>query len=383
MTEPLPSAPDADPEAFALLFQCLRFDAGSEMADKLRTGIAALGWDRFVAYAEELRLGSVLFAAVERLRLAPPIPPITLPDGRMTITKALAQRAADHVERRRILADRLAEIAAALNAEGIVPVALKGGRSIVTGAPAWRHLRDLDLLVPPRHAVAAQRIVLGLGYRPSGTARPRLVHHHFHELFRDDLPGWIEIHRRGGPSRVEQFIPSSELLATAEIVTGPTGARLGVLPAHLHVLHGIIHHHIGHRAVKQNMMHPKGLYEFAAGVMDMAAPERAALLARAARHPRLLAILELWTAAAADLFGMPASPPIVAAPDAERWWQDMRAAGGDQTPGTGPELRAATDPDRLRRAHGGESALRRAYWRLTMPLTFIKRPVAPTLGNRS
>lgn len=374
MTAPGPTA-----ELHALLVACLRFDAAGNdrvLADR----IAAAGWEQLLAHADELRLGSMLVRAAARRQLAPPVPPLTLPDGRMTITKALQQRDADHLARRGIMRQRLDEIVSALRQEAIVPLALKGGRSIVTGAPDWRHLRDLDLLVAPRQAQRAQEIVLALGYRPAGAPRPRLIHHHLHELYRADMPGWIEIHRRGGPSRVEQFLPSAELLAEAiAAVPGDPGAL--VLPEHLHVLHGIIHHHVGHRAVKHATIELKALYEFAAAVVEMDEGERRRLSLRAARHPRLLAILELWTAAAADLLGLPETPPLQAPADARSWWLSMGQAAADlSSQGIGPELRAATAPERLRRATGGDSALRRLYWRLTMPLTFVKRPMLmPTL----
>lgn len=352
----------------ALLRDCLRFDADVSHARALGQRIAEVGWDALLAYADDVMLGSVMVRTIRQLRLAPPLPMTHLPDGRMTIAGLLAQREANHLTRRAVLRQRLDEIAAALASEKITAIALKGGRSIVTGLPDWRHLRDLDLLVAPHLAHRAQGIVLALGYRPSGTPRPRLVHHHLHELYRDDLPGWIEIHRRGGTSRVEQFMPTSELLAAAD-----RSAGIGVLPAHLHVLHGMIHHHIGHRAVKRATIAAKGLYEFAAEVTALDDGERRALLRRAARHPRLLAVLELWTAAAIDQYGMGAEASVPVAEDAWQWWRAIR----DGDPGAGGirlELAAATDPARIRRASGGQHMAKRLYWRVSIPLSFVKQP---------
>lgn len=361
----------------ALLCACLRFDADASLAGDLRRRVGSMGWDHFLAYADTQRLGSVLVRAIARLGVAPAVPPLTLPNGRVTITRALAQREADHLARRLVLHERLEEIAKALNRNGIVPIALKGGRTLVTGQQDWRHLRDIDLLVRPHQAARAQEIVLSLGYRPSATPLVRHGHHHLNELYRDDLPGWIEIHRRGGPSRVEQFLPSAELIASATSTTG-----IGVLPRHLHVLHGVIHHHVGHGAVKRAVIGLKGLYEFAADVMGMSENERGALAARAARHPRVLAIIELWTVAAADLFGTPATSPLRVAEDATLWWASMRDGGGARPTGIGPEWRAATSPERMRRASGGERATRRLYWRLTMLLTFVNRPNLSVLDWR-
>jgi hypothetical protein len=354
----------------ALLCACLRLDVQASQSDDLARRIAAVGWDGLLARADTERLGSVLLRAIARLRLAPPVPAMTLPDGRMTITKALAQREADHVQRRLAMRECLAEIVAALNRHGIVPVVLKGGRSLVAGGPDWRSLRDIDLLVGVPKAAQAQAIVMSLGYAPTDPSAAPFHHHHLRELYRRETPGWIEIHRYAGVPRVEQFLPTAELLAASEPVPQLDEGHVSVLPRHLHVLHGLIHHHIGHRAVALAELPLKGLFEFAAEVNDLNEGERRALLERAARHPRLLAILELWTAAAAELFGMPVLPPFSLAPDAVLWWSSMRSEGG-----IGPELRAATRPDRMRRAHGGERALRRLYWRLTTPLTFINRPL--------
>lgn len=360
---------------FDLLCACIRFDASRDGASRLAEQISRAGWEDLLRYAGTLRLDSVLVRAIARLGLAPPIPAMTLPDGRVTITKALGRHEENHTQRRQVLLDRLVEIAAALNGRGIIPLVLKGGRSLLVGHPDWRQLRDIDLLVEPRLAGKAQDLVRALGYRGAERPRSRLVHHHLEELYRDDLPGWIEIHRRGGPSRVEQFLPTRELLGAAETVVLNGGVRLAILPPHLDVLHGVIHHHVGHRAVKRAQIEPKGLYEFAAGVLALSEAERRALAERAARHPRLLAILELWTTAAAERFGMPIPAELAPAPDVIGWWNDL-AAGDDTRPtGVGRELRAALDEARMRRAAGGRSRLRRTLWRLSIPLSFVKRPV--------
>jgi hypothetical protein len=359
---------------FDLLCACLRFDAPAEDANQLTEQISRAGWESFLQYAVALRLDAVLVRTIARRGLAPPIPAMMLPDGRVTITKALAQFDAHHSERRSVLLDRLVEIVAALNGDGIVPVVLKGGRSLVVGQSDWRQLRDIDLLVEPRLAAKAQDRVRGLGYRGAERPRSRLVHHHLEELYRDNMPGWIEIHRRGGPSRVEQFLPTAELLNSAEPAS-VANLRLGILPPHLDVLHGVIHHHVGHRAVKRAEIDTKGLYEFGAGVMALSQHDRQALLERAARHPRVLAILELWTTAAAELFGMSVSPELAPAQDAIRWWRDIATNGSSKPGGVGHELRAALSGPRMRRAAGGGSRLRRAYWHLSVPLSFVKRPV--------
>lgn len=368
------SVPDDTAALLDLLCACLRLDARQETSRDLAARIANAGWERLFSVAEPIFLAPALIHAVGRLKLAPNVPSLTLPDGRMTITKALQHSDAGFAARRSTFAERLAEISDALGGQGITPIALKGGASIVTNKPSWRYLRDLDILVPQQHAARAQQIVQDLGYRPSAQPRPRLVHHHLHELYRDDMPGWIEIHRRAGLSRVEQFLPTAEMVGSAILPSEPHVNGVKVLPPHLHVLHGMIHHHIGHRAVKRAEIDLRGLYEFAAGVAEMTDGDRRALVERAAKHPRFLAILDLWTAAAADLLAMPVVAPLTLAPDAVDWWSRMRA-GDEAMTGNGPELRASTHPERMKRATGGKSAVRRIYWRLTAPLTFYKRPM--------
>ncbi len=360
---------------FDLLCACIRFDASEAEASWLRAQIPQAGWENLLEYAATLRLDSVLVRAAARLRLAPPIPAMTLPDGRVTITEALRLHGASHSERRRVLLQRLIEIAAALNGDGIVPLVLKGGRSLVVGRPDWRMLRDIDLLVEPRRAGRAQDLVRALGYRGADTPHARLAHHHLEELYRDDLPGWIEIHRRGGLSRVEQFLPTRELLGAAESVTLEPGVRLAILPPHLDLLYGVIHYHIGHRGMNRAEIEPKGLYEFGAAVLALSEAERRALLDRAALNPRLLAILEFWTVAAAEQFGMPVPAELTPAPDIVGWWNELANADQTRPTGIGRELRAALDQTRMRRASGGHSPLRRALWRISIPLSFLKRPV--------
>lgn len=366
------NASDIDGAMLELLLACIRIGADAASTGGLPDRIAQAGWDRLLTFADELRLGSVLAVNLRGKGLVPAVPAMKLPNGQVTVPMAIAQIEEQHIQRRTVLSTRLIEIVAALNAQGVVPLVLKGGRSLVTGDPAWRHLRDIDLLVKPAEARRAQEIIQQLGYRAAEEPRSRVVHHHLPELYREDLPGWIEVHRYGGPSRVEQFLPSAELLASAQPMD-LAASTIAALPAHLHLLHGAIHHHIGHRAVGRAEIGLKGLYEFAAGLQALTDGERLALAGRASRHPRLLAIIELWIAAAAELLAIPVPPELAPAPDVIDWWQQMN--GDAPVKGRGPELRAALNRDRMLRAEGGSNPFRRAYWRLAVPLSFTKLPM--------
>jgi hypothetical protein len=372
-------APADKPARLDILGQCLRLNSTIEAPASLRDEIVALGWDALLGLADELRLTSALTAAIEAKGLAPAIPKLTLPDGRMTITAALAKRGEDHLRSREAFCSRCDELVMALNAAQIEPILIKGGRSLWLGTPAWRSLRDIDLLVPGREAVSAQAIALSLGYEAGSEPEERKGWHHFDNLFRPDMPGWIEIHRRGGVPRAEQFISTVELVASATAVALPGRGTARVLPAHLHILHSMVHHHIGHRGDRYGLIDLKGLFEFAAECAELGPDERTLLMARAARHPRLLAITELWIAASARFFGMPIEPPLVVQPDAVRWWDHVSARL--ETPfnelvrnaGVAEERTAAGHLERLRRAPYGNTAIGRQFWRLAIAASFVQR----------
>lgn len=361
-----------------LLGDCLRLDRGAS-SSSLAERIDGLGWSKLLDIADELRLTSVLVTAVRNRALMPAIPPVTLPDGRMTISAALAQREAEHVRRRETLASRLDELVLALYANGIVPILIKGARSLWLQTPEWRSLRDIDLLVPGREAARAQEIALDLGYDADPDPTERKAWHHLANLYRADLPGWIEIHRRGGVPRAEQFLRTAELDAAA--IPTPLGGRgtARLLPAHLHILHAMVHHHVGHRGDKYGIIDLKGLYEFAAECATLDAAERGLLMARAARHPRLFAITELWIAGAHAFFGMPIDVPFAIAADAASWWErvkgrlDMPYHELPRDGGVEDEMTAARQLARLQRAPYGTTAIGRQFWRLAIAASFIQR----------
>jgi hypothetical protein len=179
---------------------------------------------------------------------------------------------------------------------------------------------DLDLLAPGAEADRLQRAVMALGYREHPSLAERPNRHHLAPLLRRDTPGPVEIHRRGGNRYAEPLLPTPELISAAELRVGPGGARARVLPTPLHVLHGLVHHHVGHGGDARGLVDFKGLYEFAVAVAGLDAEGRAALVERARRHPRLLAALDLWVAGAHELYAMPILPPLAAEADAGARW---------------------------------------------------------------
>jgi hypothetical protein len=151
-----------------------------------------------------------------------------------------------------------------------------------------------------------------------------------------------------------------------------------LLPQILHILHSMLHHHVGHWWDKStNNLSMKGLYEFAVETSALDAEQQQKMTQRAARHPRVLAILDLWATAAADLFAMPAPSGINPAPDAAQWWS-MRRPHLDDLPrvpalGLHDELSAATRAERLARVDHWLLRHRLPAWIATR-WSFVQRP---------
>jgi hypothetical protein len=315
------AGPDAGTLA-SLLGRCLSLRPDDREAGALRSDLRA-HWDRFLGWCDDLRLTPAVAERILRRNLAPP-----------GAEPALAASVAANIRRRKAMAGRLDELVLAFNRAGIEPILIKGAISLMAGGPGWRTLRDIDLVVPPPDTERAQAVAEGIGYRVSPTAGKRGARsrHHMPELFRDDLPGWIEIHAHAGNYNAEPFLPVGELAGSSAPAAMPGGGRVRIPPPHLAVLHALIHHHVGHSADRHGRLDLKGLYEFAAGVLDLAPVEREALVARAGRHPRLVAALDLWIAAAADFYALPVEPPFVFEPLALARWRTIRARAESPEP---------------------------------------------------
>jgi hypothetical protein len=356
----------------AVLAACLSLKPPG--TEELAERIAATGWERLLTAADERRLGNVLAAQLEQLGLVPQVPALVLPDGRLTVPAALERRRREHVDARSRQRERLLELVGVLNGHGIVPMLLKGARSLWLEDQRWRSMRDLDLLISDERVKLAQATAKQLGYFEREAA-PR-GHHHMPNLYRDDLPGWLEFHDRAGVPRVEALLGTRELWAAADVAEGMAG-QVRLPPPGFHILHAMLHHHIGHRGDKGTGISLKGLYEFAQETAGLGEIERIRMIRRAARHPRLLAIMDLWTAAAADRFAMPVEPPLMLAVDAQQWWARRRSQVYDAQASPRherlAEMEAATNQARLARlAH---PMLRHPLpARLAILWSFVQRP---------
>lgn len=349
-------------------------------AGQVEAAAARVGWPAIVGAAATLRLGPALVARLRDRGAVPAIPPVVLASGMRTVTASFDEIWQAHVERRTAFIERLVELTAALNAQGLEPVLMKGARSLASGAPAWRSMRDIDLLLIGDSAARAHATAISLGYAAATEAREKAGKHHFQPLFRDDLPGWLEVHRRAATFRAESLLPT-ELLETMTLpaTIGPAKGR--ILDAPAHALHAVIHHHVGHRGDKGGGIDLKGLFEFAADVTAMTGDERARAVKLAARHPRVLAALDLWIAAAHAAFGMRVEAPFALHADAVE--RAVRALGRAAIPegryaGVFEEIGFANRRQRLERLPGGSDLFGRQRLRLATITSMLRPMIDPT-----
>jgi Uncharacterised nucleotidyltransferase len=292
------------------------------------------------------------------------------PDG------ALRAAAAALSKRREVLGEHLREIIRRLNRIDIRPIILKGARSLLTGEPDWRYLRDFDLLIPDR-ADAAFAEFLAKGFEVPEAEQGRGRRHHLPPLVRGDFLAFIEIHRRAGNQYVRTLLPTEELAEAAE-PSDEGGIKFALLPTHLHTLYGLVHHHMGHAGDARGAISLKGLYEFAWELHRMTGEERTALRARANRNPRLSAALDAWIAAAAELYGLSVAAPFAVRQDAARRWQATLARMGEprpwyKYPGYPDEIRMALAEDRVRAAPLGDHAPGKVWTRFRVLRSFLPR----------
>jgi hypothetical protein len=346
-------------EAVLDLCRCLALVQSPDETSALRNRLNAGGWKSVAAAASERMLLPALADAVQQKHLTAGIPARRSSDGSNSITLALAEGVRKHEAIRAAMLERLVELAGLLNARGMEPLLLKGARSLWTGTPAWRSMGDLDLLTPGR-AAEAQAIAIAAGYAAMpGTRQPDNWHHEIN-LQRKDLPGWLEFHNRAAMHRADVLLSTEALLALSS-QSGRHGVQARILPDHADLLHCIVHHHVSHRGDKYGAISVKGLFEFASAFAALDGEGRQLLLGLAAGHPRLVAVLDLWLAAAADRFGLPVTAPFAIHADATKHWRAMssRTTRRGNYGGLLGELRLGLSRNRLRRATGGQTWLGR------------------------
>jgi hypothetical protein len=370
------ASPADEREAVLELCRCLALVQTPDEIAALRQRLNAGAWDGVVVAANKRLLLPALATEAHRKHLAAGIPALRFANGRTTITLALADGVTRHISVGTAMLDRLIELAGLLNASGMEPVLLKGARSLWTGGPAWRTMGDLDILTPGR-AAEAQAIAIRAGYAPAaGYEQPDNWHHEIN-LYRDDLPGWLEFHNRAAMHRADILL-STESLVAQSIRDARHGVAIRILPPHMDLLYCVLHHHVSHRGDKYGTMSVKGLYEFACAFADLREDGREDLFRLAATHPRLVAILDLWLAAAADRYRLTVPMPFAVHADAAACWRAIadRATHRGNYDGVLSELRMGLSGPRLRRASGGGTWLGRQKLRWRVVRSLLSRAAA-------
>lgn len=297
-------APESGAAGRRSLMRCLAVAPTAEETLRLRLDLLRPDmWEPLLEAAQAARLTAPLAASIAARGLAPPRPR-RLGEGAMAPADVLSAFTAQHTARRDAQRQALLNIVALLNAGGFEPVLLKGARSLWLGVEPQRGMRDFDLLLAGPAAAQANELLKAQGFAPLPNARERPNRHHLDLLFRDDMPGWIEIHRRGGSPYAEPFLPTCEIMAESLLRTCE-GARTFVLPNAQHLWHGLVHHHFGHSGFARGTVDLKGLHEFSSAYHLMQQDERATLRRLAARDATGLAALDLWLALGRDLLALP------------------------------------------------------------------------------
>lgn len=341
--------PDSGTNGRRSLMRCLAVAPTAEETLRLRLDLLRPDmWEPLLETAQAARLTAPLAANLTARGLVPPRPH-RLGEGAMAPADVLAAFAAQHAARRDAQRQALLHIVALLNAGGFEPVLLKGARSLWLDTEPQRGMRDFDLLLAGPAAAQANGLLKAQGFAPLPDARERPNRHHLDLLFRDDMPGWIEIHRRGGSPYAEPFLPTHEIVA-ASLSRTREGARAFVLPNAQHLWHGLVHHHFGHSGFARGTVDLKGLHEFSSAYHLMPQDERAALRRLAARDATGLAALDLWLALGHDLLALPldAEPsPDARAVSAAVAARLFGAAASTRYPGYRETIRLAWSPRRL------------------------------------
>jgi hypothetical protein len=324
--EPAPSrvTPADDATGIELLARCLALAPSSDDTMRVRSLLFsdAAAWEHLFEAALSRRLMPALAMRLRQRGLVPPSPRQGVNDP-LTPAAVLDAHWAQHLGIRTRQADSLASIVCILNRIDIEPILIKGARCAWLEQDPSRTMRDFDILVPGGRAGEANTALKAAGYLPLPDAEDRPNRHHFELLFRSDLPGWVEIHRRAGNPYAEQFLRTAEIAARSVAATHPS-ARARIMASADHVWHGLVHHHFGHSAFARGTVDLKGLFEFAVAVTALRDEDIDALVGLASRDAAGLAVLDLWIAAAVDLFAMPMPAGLSLAADAATEWSNIR-----------------------------------------------------------
>lgn len=312
------------PPDLALLRDCLRWTMPPDRLFELRRLLwtDADAWDRLLGTATGANLSGALCERLgEKGLLPPPRPDLPRSDwGPGEILDCLYRV---NLERRTVQTNGLKSIVACLNRAGIVPLLIKGARTLWLDHRPWRMMRDLDILIPENAIAAAQDALIADGFATDPDERERLDRHHYPPLFRADLPCSVELHQRGGNRYAELFCPTSRLWESG-VRSGRERLEALILPDAEDCWHALVHHFFGHSGFARGLVSLRGLYEFAAGYADLDETARDRLSQMASADACGLAALDLFLAASIDGLGLEIAPDRRPGDDAFAAWERMR-----------------------------------------------------------
>ncbi|MBS7538692.1 nucleotidyltransferase family protein [Ancylobacter lacus] len=286
--------------SFDLLVDVLGLLPGSTGRDGLAAELGSVGdWAPVIAEADRhfvlVALGPILGRAGLTARLPAEVADVL----------ALFNRA--NVARNARMTQALEEVAAALNAAGVVPVLLKGANRLIDGLypdAGLRVLSDLDLLVPPEQAMAAAGVLEALGFDwvAEDYAGDQAGRHQLPPMRRPADGTRIELHRHAVHRPFAAILPADELMAAA------TPARLGraevAIPALRHqFLHLVIHDQLANRGFRRCTLRLRTLLEGRLLLERLAPGELEWVIRRLERHGRgrigrhFRTMLDLWPVA--------------------------------------------------------------------------------------
>jgi hypothetical protein len=297
-----------DRKLIALLGSVLAIAPTPESTSALRLSFfqSNFSWQTLVELAAAHEVLPPFIFSLNQRALLPPLPAKLTKEARAAhVTSRLASAYADHLEHQSDLRSQLIAALIALNAQGIVPVLLKGAAHLTMPRPGWheaRAMRDLDLLVRAEDAGRAHALLASLGYRADPNPPP--VDRHLPELYMPGRSGTIEIHTEALAFPARRALTTEEVFARAE-GRDSYEVRFKVLPPPWHALHGLLHHQLSDRGHARRMLAVKGLWEFARVAAELS-PQAWGDIITQAEQREILTVLSSWAIQANRLFGLEA-----------------------------------------------------------------------------
>lgn len=291
----------ADAALLKLVGDILRPDPDAAALTALRLRLMAPGfsWQALVDLATGQDVMAPLVYSLTAKGLLLPVPRAATEGHATTRLRAFYDA---HLARRRREEVQLGRVLAVLNAEDIVPVALKGARYVVAPHAPWcaaRTLRDFDLLITPEEGARAMAALVASGYIAGDPYMDN--YHHLPDLARDDEPASLELHTGALALGAQPYLPTALVREQAEL-TGD--GRCRVQPLRWQALHGLLNHQVADRGHRRHMLVLKGLWEWTMLTRDFQPADWEAVIGQM-RRAGGADVLGSWLLQSHALFGAP------------------------------------------------------------------------------